>query len=183
MKVHHYLLLSFLFLSCQSRYEKYRIIGVSMNEILLQDSIETGRKYFIIQFETELCQPVITLFGGGIEPGLDGIEDSIQSIRIYDADRKEITPQFKGWRCEAEGIIGNNATEIPYLSFINIKGMLHSINNKDRLGIGTRIQYSRIFYFTGNSQPAKIVIDWKQKQISSRVLLRKYPYRIIERTE
>ena len=58
------------------------------------------KRYFLIDFTTVLCHPKYTLFGGGVEPGLKGIDEGIKSIDIYTRNGKTISSHFKGVELE-----------------------------------------------------------------------------------
>lgn len=146
MKKIVYLLVAIVFFSCDRQYDNFKITGINMHAVTFNDSIRSKKRYFLIDFTTVLCHPKYTFFGGGVEPGLKGIDEGIKSIDIYTRNGKTISSHFKGWNSNLEGIISDGRDDYSYLSSSNIAELVKSINDRDRQGIGERITFRRLFY-------------------------------------
>lgn len=85
------LLVAIIFFSCDHQYDNFKITGINMHAVTFNDSIRSKKRYFLIDFTTVLCHPKSTLFGGGVEPGLKGIDENIKSIDIYTRNGKTIS--------------------------------------------------------------------------------------------
>ena len=101
------LLVAIVFFSCDRQYDNFKITGINMHTVTFNDSIRSKKRYFLIDFTTVLCHPKTTLFGGGVEPGLKGIDENIKSIDIYTRNGKTISSHFKGWNSNLEGTISD----------------------------------------------------------------------------
>ena len=97
-------------------------------------------------FNTKLCNPSISFLGGGLEPGIKGIDGKITGIEIYTRSGKIISQNFRGWDMDIEGTITDGTEELPFLSSPNLSELVKSINNGDRQGRGERIKFRRLFY-------------------------------------
>ena len=109
-------------------------------------------------------------FGGGVEPGLKGIDENIKSINIYTRNGKTISSHFKGWNSNLEGTISDGRGDYSYLSSSNIAELVKSINDRDRQGIGERIKFRRLFYTNSEETPYKIVIRFENREITAKVI-------------
>ena len=150
-----------------------------MYAVTFNDSIRSKKRYFLIDFTTVLCHPKSTLFGGGVEPGLKGIDENIKSIDIYTRNGKTISAHFKGWKSNLEGTISDGRDDYSYLSSSNIAELVKSINDRDRQGIGERIKFRRLFYTNSEETPYKIVIRFENREITAKVINDEEDYKVI----
>ena len=150
-----------------------------MYAVTFNDSIRSKKRYFLIDFTTVLCHPQTTLFGGGVEPGLKGIDENIKSIDIYTRNGKTISSHFKGWKSNLEGTISDGRDDYSYLSSSNIAELVKSINDRDRQGIGERIKFRRLFYTNSGETPYKIVIRFENREITAKVINDEEDYKVI----
>lgn len=169
MKKIFYLFIIFTLLSCNINYKKYKITDISMREISLKDSMNSSKRYYLICFQTEWKSPAISLLGGGVESGLEGSIDSIRSIQIYSKNNKIITSYFKGWNLPLSGKICTADGEVNYISFLDLEKMINSINKGCRESIGVRIKYSHLFYTRSDAGPHKIIINFSNRKVSSKI--------------
>ena len=173
------LLVAIAFFSCDRQYDNFKITGINMHTVTFNDSIRSKKRYFLIDFTTVLCHPKTTLFGGGVEPGLKGIDENIKSIDIYTRNGKTISSHFKGWNSNLEGTISDGRGDYSYLSSSNIAELVKSINDRDRQGIGERIKFRRLFYTNSEETPYKIVIRFNKRKINSKVINEEEKYKVI----
>ena len=150
-----------------------------MHTVTFNDSIRSKKRYFLIDFTSVLCHPKTTLFGGGVEPGLKGIDENIKSINIYTRNGKTISSHFKGWNSNLEGTISDGRGDYSYLSSSNIAELVKSINDRDRQGIGERIKFRRLFYTNSEETPYKIVIRFENREITAKVINDEEDYKVI----
>ena len=150
-----------------------------MYAVTFNDSIRSKKRYFLIDFTTVLCHPKSTLVGGGVEPGLKGIDENIKSIDIYTRNGKTISSHFKGWKSNLEGTISDGRDDYSYLSSSNIAELVKSINDRDRQGIGERIKFRRLFYTNSGETPYKIVIRFENREITAKVINDEEDYKVI----
>lgn len=118
-------------------------------------------------------------FGGGVEPGLKGIDEGIKSIDIYTRNGKTISSHFKGWNSNLEGIISDGRDDYSYLSSSNIAELVKSINDRDRQGIGERITFRRLFYTDSGEMPYKIVIRFENREVTAKIINDEEDYKVI----
>ena len=173
------LLVAIIFFSCDHQYDNFKITGINMHAVTFNDSIRSKKRYFLIDFTTVLCHPKSTLFGGGVEPGLKGIDEGIKSIDIYTRNGKTISSHFKGWNSNLEGTISDGRGDYSYLSSSNIAELVKSINDRDRQGIGERIKFRRLFYTNSEETPYKIVIRFENREITAKVINDEEDYKVI----
>ena len=173
------LLVAIAFFSCDRQYDNFKITGINMYAVTFNDSIRSKKRYFLIDFTTVLCHPTATLFGGGVEPGLKGIDENIKSIDIYTRNGKTISSHFKGWNSNLEGTISDGRGDYSYLSSSNIAELVKSINDRDRQGIGERIKFRRLFYTNSEETPYKIVIRFENREITAKVINDEEDYKVI----
>ena len=173
------LLVAIIFFSCDRQYDNFKITGINMHTVTFNDSIRSKKRYFLIDFTTVLCHPKSTLFGGGVEPGLKGIDENIKSIDIYTRNGKTISSHFKGWKSNLEGTISDGRDDYSYLSSSNIAELVKSINDRDRQGIGERIKFRRLFYTNSGETPYKIVIRFENREITAKVINDEEDYKVI----
>ena len=173
------LLVAIAFFSCDRQYDNFKITGINMHTVTFNDSIRSKKRYFLIDFTTVLCHPKTTLFGGGVEPGLKGIDENIKSINIYTRNGKTISSHFKGWKSNLEGTISDGRDDYSYLSSSNIAELVKSINDRDRQGIGERIKFRRLFYTNSGETPYKIVIRFENREITAKVINDEEDYKVI----
>ena len=173
------LLVAIIFFSCDRQYDNFKITGINMYAVTFNDSIRSKKRYFLIDFTTVLCHPKSTLFGGGVEPGLKGIDENIKSIDIYTRNGKTISSHFKGWKSNLEGTISDGRDDYSYLSSSNIAELVKSINDRDRQGIGERIKFRRLFYTNSGETPYKIVIRFENREITAKVINDEEDYKVI----
>ena len=173
------LLVAIVFFSCNRQYDNFKITGINMHTVTFNDSIRSKKRYFLIDFTTVLCHPKSTLFGGGVEPGLKGIDENIKSIDIYTRNGKTISSHFKGWNSNLEGTISDGRGDYSYLSSSNIAELVKSINDRDRQGIGERIKFRRLFYTNSDDIPYKIVIRFENREITAKVINDEEDYKVI----
>ena len=173
------LLVAIIFFSCDRQYDNFKITGINMHTVTFNDSIRSKKRYFLIDFTTVLCHPKSTLFGGGVEPGLKGIDENIKSIDIYTRNGKTISSHFKGWNSNLEGTISDGRGDYSYLSSSNIAELVKSINDRDRQGIGERIKFRRLFYTNSEETPYKIVIRFENREITAKVINDEEDYKVI----
>ena len=173
------LLVAIIFFSCDRQYDNFKITGINMYAVTFNDSIRSKKRHFLIDFTTVLCHPKSTLFGGGVEPGLKGIDENIKSIDIYTRNGKTISAHFKGWKSNLEGTISDGRDDYSYLSSSNIAELVKSINDRDRQGIGERIKFRRLFYTNSEETPYKIVIKFENREITAKVINDEEDYKVI----
>lgn len=173
------LLVAIVFFSCDRQYDNFKITGINMHTVTFNDSIRSKKRYFLIDFTTVLCHPKSTLFGGGVEPGLKGIDENIKSIDIYTRNGKTISSHFKGWNSNLEGTISDGRGDYSYLSSSNIAELVKSINDRHRQGIGERIKFRRLFYTNSEETPDKIVIRFENREITAKVINDEEDYKVI----
>lgn len=173
------LLVAIIFFSCDRQYDNFKITGINMYAVTFNDSIRSKKRYFLIDFTTVLCHPKSTLVGGGVEPGLKGIDENIKSIDIYTRNGKTISSHFKGWKSNLEGTISDGRDDYSYLSSSNIAELVKSINDRDRQGIGERIKFRRLFYTNSGETPYKIVIRFENREITAKVINDEEDYKVI----
>ena len=173
------LLVAIVFFSCDRQYDNFKITGINMHTVTFNDSIRSKKRYFLIDFTTVLCHPKTTLFGGGVEPGLKGIDENIKSINIYTRNGKTISSHFKGWNSNLEGTISDGRGDYSYLSSSNIAELVKSINDRHRQGIGERIKFRRLFYTNSEETPDKIVIRFENREITAKVINDEEDYKVI----
>lgn len=156
--------------SCSRYYKKYNITDVELRHIVIADSVKTMRNYYLLKFNIELCNPEVRFFsGGGVEPGLDGIYNSMENLKIYDERGRNVTDLFKGWNMINSGIITDGVDSFELFSSPSIFSLVKSINLHEDQTIGTKMENYRIFYV--NSTPSnemvakKIHFKNKQKDI------------------
>ena len=173
------LLVAIIFFSCDRQYDNFKMTGINRHAVTFNDSIRSKKRYFLIDFTTVLCHPQTTLFGGGVEPGLKGIDENIKSIDIYTRNGKTISSHFKGWNSNLEGTISDGRGDYSYLSSSNIAELVKSINDRDRQGIGERIKFRRLFYTNSEETPYKIVIRFENREITAKVINDEEDYKVI----
>ena len=173
------LLVAIVFFSCDRQYDNFKITGINMHTVTFNDSIRSKKRYFLIDFTTVLCHPKSTLFGGGVEPGLKGIDENIKSIDIYTRNGKTISSHFKGWNSNLEGTISDGRGDYSYLSSSNIAELVKSINDRDRQGIGERIKFRRLFYTNKEETAYEIVIRFENREITAKVINDEEDYKVI----
>ena len=173
------LLVAIVFFSCDRQYDNFKITGINMHTVTFNDSIRSKKRYFLIDFTTVLCHPKSTLFGGGVEPGLKGIDENIKSIDIYTRNGKTISSHFKGWNSNLEGTISDGRGDYSYLSSSNIAELVKSINDRDRQGIGERIKFRRLFYTNTEETAYEIVIRFENREITAKVINDEEDYKVI----
>ena len=138
--------------SCSRYYKNYNITGVELRHIVIADSLELGKDYYLLKFNINLCNPEIRFFsGGGIEPGLDGIYNNMEDLEIYDKTGRNITDLFKGWCINNSGIITDGVDPFEVFSSPSISSFIESINSHDYQTRGTKVESYRIFYVNVNS--------------------------------
>ena len=138
--------------SCSRYYKNYNITGVELRHIVIADSLELGKDYYLLKFNINLCNPEIRFFsGGGIEPGLDGIYNKMEDLEIYDKTGRNITDLFKGWCMNNSGIITDGVDTFEVFSSPFISSFIESINSHDYQTRGTKVESYRIFYVNVNS--------------------------------
>lgn len=138
--------------SCSRYYKNYNIAGVELRHIVIADSLELGKDYYLLKFNINLCNPEIRFFsGGGIEPGLDGIYNNMEDLEIYDKTGRNITDLFKGWCMNNSGIITDGVDPFEVFSSPSISSFIESINSHDYQTRGTKVESYRFFYVNVNS--------------------------------
>ena len=174
-----YILITIFFNSCDCHYDNFKITGVTMQSVTLKDSTGINKNFYMFVFNTKLCNPSISFLGGGLEPGIKGIDGKITGIEIYTRSGKIISQNFRGWDMDIEGTITDGTEELPFLSSPNLSDLVKSINNGDRQGIGERIKFMRLFYSSSGEPPYLIIVSFKNKQIISKVINEKVDYKVI----
>lgn len=48
--------------SCSRYYKNYNIAGVELRHIVIADSLELGKDYYLLKFNINLCNPEIRFF-------------------------------------------------------------------------------------------------------------------------
>lgn len=170
-------LMVIILVSCECHHETFRIDNVSMQPIVFTDSLANGKQYFVIDFITSWSAPKLVLFGGGIEPGLKGIDEEIKSIEVRTRSGRLISSCFKGWKTDMDGLISGQEESHGYYSSLNIASLVRSINNGERQSIGMRIGIPRLFYLSSSDEPYTITIKFRDRQITSKVIQMKMIYR------
>ena len=153
----------------QPQYQNFRIAGVEFREVHpYKDS--TMRHFFLIDFYTEFPNSRrFTITDSPVEPGYDGIDEPIKSIRIYDAAWHDITSNLHGWDITDDerlcyNIDGN--TDFTYfLSAPDIATMVKRINDKEWNETGSRIGRSRLFFSDSATIPRHIVVKFAAREI------------------
>ena len=170
------LVMAIILVSCECHYETFRIDNVVMQPIVFTDSLVNGKKYFVINFITSWTGTKPVLFGGGIEPGLKGIDEKVKSIEVRTRSGKLISPCFKGWETDMYGLISNKEESPGYYSSLNIASLVRSINKGERQSVGMRICIPRLFYLSSNDEPYTITIKFRERQITSKVIQKEMVY-------
>ena len=173
------LLVAIIFFSCDRQYDNFKITGINMHTVTFNDSIRSKKRYFLIDFTTVLCHPKTTLFGGGVEPGLKGLDETIKSIEIYTRNGKTISSHFRGWNSSLGGTISDGRGDYSYLSSSNIAELVKSMGDRDRQGIGERIKFRRLCYTNSEETPYKIVIRFENREITAKVINDEEDYKVI----
>lgn len=114
-----YILITIFFNSCDCHYDNFTITGVTMQSVTLKDSTGINKNFYMFVFNTKLCNPSISFLGGGLEPGIKGIDGKITGIEIYTRSGKIISQNFRGWDMDIEGTITDGTEELPFLSSHN----------------------------------------------------------------
>lgn len=158
-------------LSSHKEYRNYKIMNINLSEIIIKDSLlnlKEGKRYFLLEFMVNYCNSSLTLFGGGIEPGLNGTIDSIESIKIIDSNGNNITSLFHNLS------IGDNDLWLDdclvFSKSYNIDSLVNSINHQDRNEVGLRITIPRLFVIDSTSViPHSIILSFYTHSIIRKV--------------
>lgn len=159
-------------------YRNYRITNINLSEITIKDSLlnmKEGNRYFLIEFTVSYCNSSLKFMGGGIEPGLSGTIDSIESIKIIDSNGKNISSLFHNISIEDDDIwLDDN---LVFSKSSNIDSMVNSINHRDRNEIGQRITTPRLFVIDSkNIIPDSIILNFGTHSIGSNINYRNKPF-------
>lgn len=148
-----------LLLSCGKYYSKYDIVDVEMKQINIEDSTDVSKKYYLLFFKIELCNPEIRFFTGtGVEPGLNGINHEITNICISNELNEDITVNFHGWDFRDE-IITDGSNSYNYQSYPSISELVSNINAHNQKVTGLNIENPFLFYVETKDTPISISID------------------------
>ena len=135
-----------------------------MKLIEIPDSTISGKHYLLITLSSEYCNREYGFWKGGIEPGINGIDEDVESIQLLDSSGTEVTQAVKGWDCDDE-------IEGGYYSDRSMAQLQTSLNaRKDVKSIGVHIEQPRLYYVTSlDSIPQELVISFKSRQVKSRL--------------
>lgn len=153
----------------QPQYQNFRIAGVEFQEIHPYND-STMRHFFLISFYTEFPNSrSFTITDSPMEPGYDGIDEPIKSIRIYDSAWHDVTSKLHGWDMDNDerlcySIDGNTAF-LYFLSAPDIASMVNRINDKEWNETGSRIGRSRLFFCDSATVPCHIVVKFASREI------------------
>jgi hypothetical protein len=156
--------------SCSRYYKNYNITDVELRHIVIDDSLGSMRNYYLLKCNIDLCNPEVRFFsGGGVEPGLDGIYNSMENLKIYDERGRDVTDLFKGWSMINNGIITDGVDSFELFSSPSIFSLVKSINLHEDQTRGTKMENYRIFYVNVSSSnevvAKKIYFKNKQKDV------------------
>lgn len=145
---------------CDTHYKNFKIVGASMQLTKIPDSVSLNRQYILITLNTELCNPEYGFWKGGIEPGINGIDEDILSIHLLDTCGNDVTSSLKGWDKDE---IGEGSM---YYSDSDLAALCSSLNGrKDFKSKGDQIK-PRLFYVDSLvSIPQELVISFKDRQV------------------
>lgn len=152
--------------SCDKYYKNYRITGAELRHIIIADSAETNKDYYLLKFTYEFCNPEIRFFsGGGVEPALYGTYNNIDSLLVFDNRHKNITSLFKGWGESYNRILFNGVDSFNLFSTPSIRSFIKSINAHGTQTKGTKIGVFRLYYIIRNNSynitPQKLYFQGK----------------------
>lgn len=164
-------------LSSNKVYRNYKITNINLSEIIIKDSrlnLKERNRYFLLEFEINYCNSSLTLFGGGIEPGLNGTIEPIESIKILDSNGNNISSLFHNLS------IGDNDLwlddDLVFSESYNIDSLVNSINHRDRNEVGQRITIPRLFVIDSTSViPNTIILSFGTHSVISHVNYKSKP--------
>ena len=174
------LIIGFVFwmLLSTKEYRNYKITNIKLSEIIIKDSrlnLKRGNRYFLLEFMVDYCNSSLKLFGGSIEPGLNGTIETIESIKIVDSNGNDITPLFHNLPIEDNDLwLGD---DLVFSKNPNIASLVNSINHRDRNEIGARITIPRLFVIDSASViPDSVILNVGTHSIISNVKYESKPF-------
>lgn len=149
-----------IFVSCFKYYRNYDIIGVELHHIVLDDSLKTGKNYYLLAFKYTLCNPGLRIFsGGGVEPALNGTISNIPSITIIDSCQKDATRQLRGWSVQGSSLLSKeNGETFEMFPSPSIKSLENSINTHEKQTKGLLDRSCWLFYMPKSSTPLQSIM-------------------------
>lgn len=166
--------ISLVLCSCQSREENYIIKSISFKQVLVSDSSNTDKAYYILDFDVEFCNKAYFWGTSSISPGLKGVLYPVDSIRIYDINNRDITNSIIGYGLDyGQYIMINGANDFVY-SPTSLEKLTKEINNKDLSTLGSKITDGRLFESDTTITPKYIKLYSSGSVISNSIdLIRK----------
>ena len=168
----------FCVLLSHKEYRNYKITNVDLSEIVVKDSLlnlKEGNRYFLLEFKVNYCNSYLTFCGGGIEPGLNGTIEPIESMKIIDSNGNDISSLFHSLSIEDNDLwLDDN---LVFSKNYNIDSLVNSINHRDRNEVGQRITIPRLFVIDSTSViPDSVVLSFGTHSISSNVKYKSKPF-------
>lgn len=138
-------------------------------------NMKRGKRYFLLEFMVDYCNSSLTLFGGGIEPGLNGTIEPIESIKIIDSNGNDIFSLFHNLSAEDEDLWLDD--DLVFSKSYSLDSLVNSINHRDRNEIGQRITIPRLFVMDSTSViPNSVILNFRTHSIISNVKYDSKPF-------
>lgn len=151
-----------LFLCWQPNNRNYKILDVSLDPIVITDTTLPSGNYYTLHFTVQFCNPSYGFLAGGVEPGLDGITEMLNSLYVYDIQGQDITQQLKGWNTTTPDVfINKKGVKRQFYSHDNLDSLVNDINSNVRSARGNKIQINRLFYIEDKKlMPSSVQVDF-----------------------
>lgn len=156
-----------LFSCCQPNNRNYKILDVSLEPIVITDSTMPSGNYYTLHFTVQFCNPSYGFLAGGVEPGLDGITEMLNSLCVYDIQGQDVTQQLKGWHTTTPDVfINKKGIKRQFYSHDNLDSLVNDINSNVRSARGIKIHINRLFYIEDKKiLPSSIQVDFMSYSI------------------
>ena len=170
--------ITFCILLSDKVYRNYKITNIKLSEVIIKDSLlnkKEGNRYFLLEFMVDYCNSSLTFMGGGIEPGLKGTIEPIESIKIIDSNGNDITSLFHNLSIKDNDLwLDDN---LVFSNNYNIDSLVNNINHRDRNEIGQRITIPHLFVIDSTSViPDSIILNFGTHSIISNVQYERKPF-------
>lgn len=160
-----------LLCSCQTREENYNIKSVNFKEVSMPDSVSHGKKYYILNFGIEFCNRIYVWDFSPISPGLKGISHNIDSIRIYDINDNDITPEMRRYGLDYRTFFTINGKKEFVYSPVSLDAFTKEINDREISTLGMKITDTRLFESDSTIIPGYINVYCSDTVISNNIVL------------
>lgn len=136
----------FCALFLKKTYRNFKITDVNLSEVIIENSLlnkDQDRKYYLLEFTISYCNGSMQFLGGSVEPGLEGIIDPIESIKILDLKGNNISSFFHKVPNETPDLWLNDF--LVSSRYTSIDSLVESINLHKREETGFRITTPKLF--------------------------------------